>query len=109
MSNRKQHGWWVGVVTPLGGREEPAWRCSLEAAVTEREVVVCLRQKMGAVGPNQDQARFPASVSTEVTAGVTGAMSSLCRERVCKAQPRPEDTHSEGTSPAEETCQPGAA
>ena len=59
VSNRKQHGWWVGVVTPLGGREEPAWRCSLEVAVTEREVVVRLWQKMGAVGPSQDPARLP--------------------------------------------------
>lgn len=97
------------MVTPLGWREELAWRCSLEAAVTEWEVVVRLRQKMRAVGPDQDQARLPASVSTEVTAGVTGEMSSLCWERVCKAQPGPEDTHVEGASPAEETRQPEAA
>lgn len=101
MSKRKQHGWGV---TPLGGKEEPAWRCSLEAAVTERVAAVRLRQKMGAVGPDQDQARLP-----EVTARVTGETSSPCRERVRKAQPGPEDAHAGGASPAEEARQPGAA
>lgn len=106
MSKRKQHG---RGVTPLGGKEEPAWRCSLEAAVAERVAAVHLWQKMGAVGPDQDQARLPASISTEVTARVTGETSSLRRERVRKAQPGPEDAHAGGVSPAEGTRQPGAA
>ena len=90
MSNRKQHGWGV---TPLGGKEEPAWRCSLEAAVTQQVAAEHLRQKMGATGPDQSGEASGEHLNRSDSQRVTGETSAPCQERVCKAQPGPEDAH----------------
>lgn len=104
MSNRKQHGWGV---TPLGRKEEPAWRCSLEAAVTEQVAAAHLRQKMGAMGTDQSGEASCEHLDRSDSQRVTGEMSALCWETVRKAQPGPEAAHAGGASPAEETRQPG--
>lgn len=57
-------------------------------------------------GPTRNQARGLGSISIEVTAQVTGEMSSLCGKKEKQSPGHGlKDTHEEGERPAEETSQ----
>ena len=81
MSNRKQHGWGV---TPLGGKEKPAWRCLLEAAVTQQVAAEHLWQKMGATGPDQSGEASGEHLNRSDSQRVTGETSAPCRRGSAK-------------------------